>query len=739
MYGWGLFLFLLVVAPITSDATLLYVAADLGSDENSGSVDAPWLTIQHGTSQLAPGDTLVIRPGTYPESVNVAVAGTESEPITIAAEPGVVMVSPNPAESLSAMVVSATATYLELSGFEARDGYHEAIFIRPGATRITIRNCDLHANRAGIWISGASHIEIDSCTIHGNTSSGLRIFGDSTDITVRETSSNSNDDGLGCSGDADGFTVEESARRVQFIGCTASRNGEDGFDLQGDEISLVGTRSTANRCTGVKIARSVRIVNSIITENTTGIAATSWSDGDQEVAILNSIVADNTGTQIVLRNPGPVDEGVPAYRAVLRNIIASGPAKALEIEAGVSLSEDHNIFYRPQTTEGLIVMHGPIDGPLRYSGQEINTGTWAADRGSGVGAGTWAIEPLYNGTGDYRPTSNSPAIDSGTVEDAPIDDIEAFDRPAGNAVDRGAFESTVGVDNHAPWPDPGPLRELVAGARITLHALGSVDPDGDDLHYSWRFDDDGEIQVGYSVTHEFTRVGTHLVHLTVFDGSIEATRTTSVTVIEASPTPTQQATHTPTATEQPAPGTRTPTIATSTPSIAAATSTPTPTYQDSRCPAEPRSSCAQPSASVCRAKDRNPAGPSEKDRVVWKWMGGPPMTSRDFGEPELGATAYHLCVYDEWGLQTEIGPTPDSCKSESCWRSKRSGFRFRDGTLDGIMILKLKAASTGKSKIVLVARGPSSYVDESGPLVFQLVRSDADAPCWESSFDPAPN
>ncbi len=303
MHRWGLFLFLLVLAPFTSDAAILYVAADLGSDDNSGAPDAPWLTIQHGTNQLTPGDTLVIRPGTYPESVNIAVAGTESEPIAIAAEPGVVLVSPNPEESLSALVVSASATDLDLSGFEARDGYHEAIFVRPGATRIKIRDCNLHANRAGIWISGASYIEIDSCTIHGNTSSGLRIFGDSADITVRNTSSNDNDDGLGCSGDADGFTVEESVRRVQFIGCTAFANGEDGFDLQGDEISLVGTRSTANACSGAKIARNVRILNSIITENTTGIAATSWSEGAQEVVVLNSTIADNTGTQIILRNP----------------------------------------------------------------------------------------------------------------------------------------------------------------------------------------------------------------------------------------------------------------------------------------------------------------------------------------------------------------------------------------------------------------------------------------------------
>lgn len=65
-----------------------YVDAGTGDDTNEGSIDRPWKTIQHALVQLSPGDTLLLRGGTYFENVYCAIAGTSEKPITIRSHPG---------------------------------------------------------------------------------------------------------------------------------------------------------------------------------------------------------------------------------------------------------------------------------------------------------------------------------------------------------------------------------------------------------------------------------------------------------------------------------------------------------------------------------------------------------------------------------------------------------------------------------------------------------------------------
>ncbi|MBN2309246.1 MAG: right-handed parallel beta-helix repeat-containing protein [Candidatus Hydrogenedentes bacterium] len=64
-----------------------YVATD-GDDTNSGSEEAPFATIQHAADAMGPGDTCIVRAGTYRESVRVSTSGEEGRPIRFAAAPG---------------------------------------------------------------------------------------------------------------------------------------------------------------------------------------------------------------------------------------------------------------------------------------------------------------------------------------------------------------------------------------------------------------------------------------------------------------------------------------------------------------------------------------------------------------------------------------------------------------------------------------------------------------------------
>ena len=58
-----------------------YYVATSGSDTNTGSLDHPFRTIQRAANLVEPGDTVLIRGGTYRETVKPASSGTRAAPI----------------------------------------------------------------------------------------------------------------------------------------------------------------------------------------------------------------------------------------------------------------------------------------------------------------------------------------------------------------------------------------------------------------------------------------------------------------------------------------------------------------------------------------------------------------------------------------------------------------------------------------------------------------------------------
>ncbi len=59
-----------------------------GDDANDGSLNKPWKTITHSLLHLKPGDTLVLRGGTFYEPILINISGAADKPITIRSNPG---------------------------------------------------------------------------------------------------------------------------------------------------------------------------------------------------------------------------------------------------------------------------------------------------------------------------------------------------------------------------------------------------------------------------------------------------------------------------------------------------------------------------------------------------------------------------------------------------------------------------------------------------------------------------
>jgi len=66
------------------EGSTYYVRSTVGKDTNDGmSPETAWATVTRGALELGPGDTLIIGPGTYRESVNMKRGGLPGRPIRI--------------------------------------------------------------------------------------------------------------------------------------------------------------------------------------------------------------------------------------------------------------------------------------------------------------------------------------------------------------------------------------------------------------------------------------------------------------------------------------------------------------------------------------------------------------------------------------------------------------------------------------------------------------------------------
>lgn len=93
--------------------------------------------------------------------------------------------------------------------------------------------------------------------------------------------------------------------------------------------------------------------------------------------------------------------------------------------------------------------------------------------------------------------------------------------------------------NVAPIADPGGPYEGEPGAPVMFDGSASSDPNGDVLTYAWDFGN-GSFGDGISATHTFVAEGTYSITLTVNDGQVSDSATTSATIVmpPANRTPT---------------------------------------------------------------------------------------------------------------------------------------------------------------------------------------------------------
>jgi hypothetical protein len=156
-----------VSAPIKLSASAgnQYYVSPSGSDTNTGTIDVPFKTIQHGITVMLPGDTLLVRQGTYNEAIKFYYkANSTNQYFTLSNYPGEIV----------------TIDGTEIAFSSAQEGLVYVMktnWVHISGLRV------INSNMAGVYIGYSDNILIDHMYTHDTVKSGISAWG-SNHVTV---------------------------------------------------------------------------------------------------------------------------------------------------------------------------------------------------------------------------------------------------------------------------------------------------------------------------------------------------------------------------------------------------------------------------------------------------------------------------------------------------------------------------------------------------------------------------
>jgi hypothetical protein len=396
----GICLFAIFCLSLISAATI-YVDKNLTSDclgsnysiagrNCFGSDGNAYTTIRKSMNVATAGDIVLIRGGNYSElevheSDETRVfnhSGTANAYITYRSYPGesAAVVGPGKYASMYSVFELRDNSYIKLQNLEIWNisvGINCAI----NTSNIIISNMSIHDNFRGIDLHGAcNNITIENInsyrigipTSPGQDANSLLITGNSSNIIVVNFSAHENDDGgaVPDESDGDGFHVE-GAYNITFINSSSWNNTEDGFDLTGQNITLINCKSFLNRGVGIKMFNrigdssempcpdyyffNVQAYNNSGTGATVNNAIYSGSPVcGPNLYVYNSVFYGNGEEGIALYTPAPNNSIVNIYNSIIMRNGYGNPFDnppygytygGVSTTQGWNLTSDYNLYY----------------------------------------------------------------------------------------------------------------------------------------------------------------------------------------------------------------------------------------------------------------------------------------------------------------------------------------------------------------------------------------------------------
>jgi hypothetical protein len=444
-------------------AQTTYYVSTIGSDDNNGtSLSTPWRHIDFAVNykQLMPGDTIVIRGGTYNERVKINKSGSEGNEINIRSYANEIPV-------VDGNGISFTW-----------NTYHEGIFEVASSfvviDGLKVINSTPHVDATGILVRGPgiSHVTIRNCFTENTRSSGIAAWGNSptgtytgiTDLTIeKNTITNAVNDGyqesMTIAGGVDRFVVRNNIVRDQLnppkspnfpIGIDAKVNVRNG-EIYGN---LVYNLPLSN---GIYVdawnahAYNIKIFgNEVHDVGLYGIQVGAEQGGtSNDISIYNNVVynCNSYGLKVTQAYGQGVISNISLYNNTVNNNgygNIGGGGIWIEGNTG-AVSVMNNIFSNNNWTNGAYIYSRNKDSVVVENNLiwQYRNSSWpdpAMEEVKGISPVEQDPQYISAETFNFHLRNASPAINMATSSLIPDFDFDSLSRPHGEGYDIGAYE-----------------------------------------------------------------------------------------------------------------------------------------------------------------------------------------------------------------------------------------------------------------------------------------------------------
>ncbi len=439
------------ISAAAAPARVFYVAPS-GADENPGTAEAPWATLQHAADTLLPGESVLVRGGTYHENVVLHHGGAPGQPITFAVYPGEVVVLDGGGTLSSAFETDYSdpdprVSDIAISGFQIEGFTSFGIVGWSSNDRWLLMDLFIRGNGGeGIRLSNSDGTLVENVRLENNEGGfdctpilpGLDSDPGCTHLHLADVVAQDN----GTQGDTgtDAFAVERGAD-ILVERCTASGGPGDGFDFKSDRTTLMGVIAHNTR-NNIKLWGSETVLVNALAYDAHADANLVLAAGGS-YTISNVTIANMSGTAYLVVVGDPSASGptpVSIHNSIFYNDNPANEGTLVWFGPEVVAPDlGHNLYFNPYRPDALLCAdYAPFAGQC-FGADELNAR-------SGPDASSLVADPLFvDAAGkDFRLGAGSPARDAGTSPlglALPSGDVFGNPRVSGGGIDLGAIEA----------------------------------------------------------------------------------------------------------------------------------------------------------------------------------------------------------------------------------------------------------------------------------------------------------
>jgi parallel beta-helix repeat protein len=406
--------FVLLGVVVTRAVAADYFVKNGGSDGADGlTLATAWATLGHTAGVVNPGDTVHVQNGSY-QGFDLERPGSPGNPITFVADGTAVQITADNGTTPDGINVENTHDVV-IDGFIVNDRTRAGIRVAESQF-VTVRNC--HTGHNGTWGIFSGH---------------------AYDFTIENNETYE-------SQTQHGIYVSNSGDRPIIRGNIVHDNYANGIHMNGDASEEDPGEDG--------LISNALVERNVIYGNGVGGGSGINMDGVTDSVVQNNLLYDNHASGISLYQ---IDGATGSTNNLVVNntiIEASDARWCVNINTGSTGNHViNNILYNYHSFHGVISIDSS-SRPSFVSDYNSVMDRFSTDQGDTViGLAAWQAlgydahsfiatptDLFVVPTSDFHLSATSPALDTGTVNQAPSEDLDGNPRPVGTGVDVGAYE-----------------------------------------------------------------------------------------------------------------------------------------------------------------------------------------------------------------------------------------------------------------------------------------------------------